>query len=161
MAVVLVLGIIKEVFACFRAGAAAILAAALFVLWDPALVYDSHIASTRSISVDGIALRVAVVDTPLTRQQGLSNIPSLKPDEGMLFIFEEDGQYSFWMKDMALSIDILWITSSGRVVFIAPAVSPDTFPQAFTSDSPARYVLEVPAGFATEHGIGVGSKVAF
>ena len=79
----------------FGAGAAAILAAALFVLWDPALVYDSHIASTRSISVDGIALRVAVVDTPLTRQQGLSNIPSLKPDEGMLFILRKMGSIRF------------------------------------------------------------------
>jgi len=47
------------------------------------------------------------------------------------------------------------------LVAIAPSVSPDTFPESFTPDTSARYVLEVPSGFATEHEIEVGSKVVF
>ena len=119
------------------------------------------ITPTRMISVGGTDVHVAIADTEPEREQGLSGVSGLKEDEGMLFIFEKDGIYSFWMKDMLFSIDMLWISSEGRVVFIAPSVAPDTYPHAFTPDTPARYVLEIPAGFAAEHEIAVGSKVAF
>lgn len=146
----------------FGLGAAAMLAAALLLApREGSVPTIARIVPTATITIGTEQLRIARADTPGSRELGLSGITSLSDDEGMLFIFEEDGRHAFWMKDMAFSIDILWISSGGRVVFIAPSVAPETYPQAFTSDSPARYVLEVPAGFATEHGIEVGSKVVF
>ena len=102
---------------------------------------------------------IGIADNDAERSLGLSNHPGLMPGQGLLFVFNTDGMYSFWMKDMTFSIDILWIDAGGKIVTIAQGVSPNTFPKAFTSDSPARYVLEVPAGFALTHGITVGTHV--
>lgn len=112
----------------------------------------------REIRLDGIPLKVAIADTSEERSRGLSGITSLTDSEGMLFIFEEEGIYSFWMKDMVMPIDILWISSDNRVVSIEKSASPDSFPAAFTPTTPAQYVLEVRAGFSDAHGIDVGSS---
>lgn len=113
---------------------------------------------TRSISVDGVPVRVKIADTDAVRMLGLSGHKPLQPDEGMLFVFDTEGTYAFWMKDMLFSLDILWLDGTGRIVHIEEDVSPETYPASFTSDSPARYVLEVPAGFADQHDIQIGEK---
>jgi uncharacterized membrane protein (UPF0127 family) len=112
------------------------------------------------ITFDGASVRVEIADTDAERAQGLSGHAPLASDEGMLFVFPEEGRYSFWMKDMLFPIDILWLDSAGTVVHIERNVAPESYPTSFTSDSLARYVLEVRAGFATEHEITVGSKSA-
>jgi len=113
----------------------------------------------QTVQVGGTSIRATIADTPATREKGLSGRAGLANDEGMLFIFPRDGTYSFWMKDMRFSIDIIWISAGGRIVHIAPDVSPETYPEDFVSPTPARYVLEVPAGFAGVHGLDVGDIV--
>lgn len=120
----------------------------------------AHVRDERTISIGELPLRVLVRDTDAERAQGLSGFPSLAPYDGMLFEFNEDGMYSFWMKDMLFPIDILWLDAEGKVITIAPLVPPESYPQPFTPDSPARYVLEIPAGFAARYGIVVGTKVS-
>ena len=87
---------------------------------------------------------------------------SLPPDEGMLFLFEEEGAYSFWMKNTMIPLDMLWLDSGGRVVHIAHAVPcvQDPCPH-YTPAAKARYVLEVNGGYAKAHGIVVGDKADF
>ena len=101
-------------------------------------------------------VRTTVVDTPETRERGLSGSQGLDENEGMLFVFPQDGFYGFWMKDMLFSIDIVWISADGEVVDMAQNVTPDTFPQSFGPERPARYVLELPAGWARTRGVQVG-----
>lgn len=148
-----------------------------FVLWGSAIVIGTialcayffvlktatsrYITTDRTLSIAGVGVAVAVADTPNEREQGLSGTTGLSQSEGMFFIFDRDDQHSFWMKDMAYAIDIIWISAGKRVVYIEKGVAPDTFPHAFTPPTPARYVLEVPAGFSSAHGIKVGSEVAF
>ena len=143
-------------------GAAALVAAAvLYFLFAFVHASDRLITPVTDVSIGGTVVHVAIAKTPQERERGLSGITKLGKDEGMLFIFERDDQYSFWMKDMRLSIDMLWLSAEKEVVFIEKDVSPDTFPQAFTPDTPARYVLEVPAGFADFHHIEKGTKAVF
>lgn len=104
---------------------------------------------------------VEVADTSEERALGLGGRDSLPDSRGMLFVFATDGLYSFWMKDVPFSIDILWIDSRKRVVYVAERVSPESYPDAFVSPVFARYVLEVPSGFSREHGVGVGSVLAW
>ncbi len=113
----------------------------------------------RTVEVKGEAIRVEVADTESTRERGLSGRSGLAADEGMLFIFPDDGEYPFWMKDMLFSIDMVWISADGKVVYMALNVSPDTYPQVFRPEVPARYVLELPSGYAREHGIRIGDIV--
>ena len=106
-----------------------------------------------------ILVCASVADTVQSRAQGLSGRAGLAEGEGMLFVFPQDGKYGFWMKDMRFSIDILWLAADGKIVYIAENVSPDSFPQSFESDVPARYVLELPAGYTALHSIAVGDGV--
>ena len=109
------------------------------------------------IRINSQTIYVRVADTPQTQEQGLSGTPSLPGNQGLLFVFPADGKYPFWMKDMNYSIDILWLADDGSVVYIAPNVTPQSYPRTYVSTEPARYVLEVNAGFASSHGIKIGT----
>lgn len=117
--------------------------------------------STRTIYIGNTQVEAKVVDDQVERQQGLSNTPSLKEGEGMLFVYDTPSKLGIWMKDMNYSIDIIWIDQLKRIVFIEENISPDTFPETFAPPDPALYVLEVPAGFVEKHGVMVGEEVTF
>ena len=59
---------------------------------------------------------VEVAITPEERQRGLMERELLQEDNGMLFVFSEEDVYSFWMKNMEINLDIIWINADGNVV---------------------------------------------
>jgi uncharacterized membrane protein (UPF0127 family) len=137
-------------------------AAALFVFHPRPAVREWGIGNPNpSVMIGGEKVSVALAVTDAQRAQGLSGTAPLKADEGMLFVFPEDGLYRFWMKGMKYAIDIIWIDADGRIVYIAPSLSPDTYPNSYGPDVPSRYVLEVSAGFASAHAVRVGDRVGF
>ena len=77
----------------------------------------------------------------------------------MLFIFESDERWGIWMRDMLFPIDIIWADAGGAIVTIAKNIAPETYPHVFEPVAPARYALEVPAGFAARHGIAEGVRI--
>lgn len=101
----------------------------------------------KTLTVGDATLQVEIAQTAEQKITGLSYRPSLAEGRGMLFIFNTDGRHGIWMKDMQFPIDIIWIDAAMKVVHIEKSVAPDTYPQAFTPPTPARYVLEVPAGY--------------
>ncbi len=104
--------------------------------------------------------RVEVADTAEKRRWGLMYRNELGTDEGMLFVFPDDGDQSFWMKNTPLSLDIIFMDARGRVVGIVH----DTVPFSTRSVSigvPSRYALEVRAGLARRNGIAVGDTARF
>ncbi|MEK7578945.1 MAG: DUF192 domain-containing protein [Patescibacteria group bacterium] len=114
--------------------------------------------ATTTLSWDGGSFIVEIADTSASRTQGLSDREELLRGHGMLFVFPKDDFYSFWMKDMRFSIDMLWLSSDFRVVHIVSAVSPETYPESFTSPDSARYVLEIPSGESLTKGVVVGTQ---
>jgi len=76
----------------------------------------------------------------------------------MLFIFPKSDKQSFWMPDMRFAIDIIWLDEYMKVVHIKESATPESYPEKFTTSVPAKYVLEVPAGFSKEKGIVVGDQ---
>jgi len=113
----------------------------------------------RTITIGGVSLAVEVADTEILREQGLSGRSDLRSGKGMLFVFDTDGLWNIWMKDMQFPIDIVWTDVDGKVVTVALDIAPETYPKVFSPSSPARYVLELPAGFAAAHGIKEGSII--
>jgi uncharacterized membrane protein (UPF0127 family) len=103
-----------------------------------------------------------IASTLNARELGLSFRDGIGDDEGLLFIFEKPDVYTFWMKDMKFSIDIIWLSEDGQVVHIEENVSPDTYPKKLFSNKPlALYVLELNAGQARKYGIYLGTRVGF
>lgn len=110
------------------------------------------VIGTTTVAVD-------IANSYQTRKQGLSGRSGLPQGSGMLFIFDREDIWSMWMKDMLFPIDIIWADSEGEIITIAHEVSPQTYPNSFSPTRPARYVLELPAGFAREQGIAEGAQL--
>lgn len=100
------------------------------------------------------------VTTETARAQGLSGRTNIPSDYGMLFVFPHAGTYSFWMKDMQVPIDIIWLSDTYEIIGIEDSVAPDTYPVAFTPPTPVRYVLETRAGEARARGWGIGTQLS-
>jgi hypothetical protein len=105
---------------------------------------------------------VRVADTPEKRYLGLSNTTSLDSREGMLFVHDDEGQYAYVMRDMDFPLDIVFVSSEGRVTEIHHATLPPE--GASGSDltryrGEGRYVLELPMGTANETGLDEGDRV--
>ncbi len=113
------------------------------------------------IRIGGEIVTSKIADTPEKRTNGLSNTKSLDQDSGLLFVFENEGIQGFWMKDMNYPIDIIWIGRDKRISGIERNISPDTYPEVFTSPQPIKYVLEVNAGFSDKFDISLGERVDF
>lgn len=109
---------------------------------------------------------VEIAKTDKEREKGLSDRKSLCQDCGMLFIFDQPGNYTFWMKGMNFDVDILWI-SGDQVVDItygakAPAKEDSTAPKTvYQSRVPADKVLEVNSGWVEKNKIFVGDKIEY
>jgi len=106
---------------------------------------------------EALPQNIELADTAEKRTLGLSGRASIGDDYGMLFIFPEEDRHGFWMKDMQVPIDIVWIDGEGAVVHIEHELSPLTYPKVFQSPAPARYVLETRAGYARDQGWGTGT----
>ncbi len=126
---------------------------------DP--VYDFFFnEQTVGIFIRDIPVTVSIADNEEERSKGLSGVESLKEEEGKLFIFDKEGRYGFWMKDMLFPIDIIWIDNSGHVVHIEESVLPDSYPTIYSTPVSARFVLEVNAFFVDTFNVDIGDKVS-
>ena len=121
---------------------------------------SEYVYTTSTVQIAGKTIQVDLAQTPAELSRGLSGRRSLAEGTGMLFIFENPDTYGFWMKDMLFPIDIIWI-DEGKIIHIEKNISPDTYPEIFTPNSPAKYVLEVPAGFSDKNGLKIGGMIIF
>lgn len=95
---------------------------------------------------------------------GLMLRENLDPDKGMFFIFSTEGNYSFWMKDTLIPLDIIWINTNKEIVFISKNSQPCKARYTCFSIDPgknAKYVLEINAGIADKMSLNIGDKVVF
>jgi hypothetical protein len=123
--------------------------------------YATTAASTTAhIMIGGVVLTVELAETAISQNKGLSGRPSLPSDHGMLFVFDHQSYWSFWMTDMKFPLDIIWFNSTHQVVFLEPNLPPCTAQDCpvITPTFKAMYVLEVNSGFAAAHKIRLGTK---
>ena len=118
----------------------------------------------KNIKIAEINIPVEIADTDEKRTKGLSGKSSLDEKSGMLFVFEKKGIIPiFWMKDMLIPIDMIWIRE-GKVVKIdknvpAPvAGTPDSKLVNYSPGTPIDYVLEVKGGFWDKFKIKTGDS---
>lgn len=103
-------------------------------------------------------VKIEIADTVEKRSTGLSGRDSLGEDEGMMFVFDQPGQYGFWMKGMRFALDFVWIRQ-GRVVEVSESVSAEDQTQVYQPKEPIDTMLEVNAGWAARHGVKAGDDV--
>jgi len=112
------------------------------------------------IKIGQAPLRVALADNVFLRKQGLSGKENLEKDQGMLFIFKVPLKYSFWMKGMRFSIDVIWINKDKKVIGFNEDIKKD-FSKLIKPPGKVKYVLETKNGFVAKNKIKIGDELIF
>ena len=104
--------------------------------------------------------KVKVADERAERERGLMFVFALGKNEGMLFVFDSEGRYGFWMKNTLIPLDMIWIDESGEIVFIKENALPCSSNECetYVPDNDALYVLEVNSGAVDEFGLKAGDN---
>ena len=119
-----------------------------------------------TIKVDDIVLEVQIADTEPRRVRGLMFQDKLPYDQGMIFVYNEPGDYSLWMLNMQFSLDMIWFDENGNIVHIEKNIPPCKKPieimacQSIVPSGDALYILEITAGFIDEFKITKDSKLS-
>lgn len=105
-------------------------------------------------------VKVEVARSSEELMRGLMFRRELGPDSGMLFIFSGEEVRRFWMRNTYIPLDMVFLDAHRVVV----GIEENAVPLDETSrgpDAPAQYVVEVRAGAARQHGLGVGARAEF
>ena len=106
-----------------------------------------------------VRVRVEVADDLAEQAQGLMDRTALGESRGMLFVYPEEHELSFWMKNTLIPLSIAFIDSEGRIIDIQAMKPLDDEPPHYVSAEPAQYALEVDQGFFEKSGVKVGDRV--
>jgi len=114
-----------------------------------------------AVEIGGRQFFVEVADNDAARQKGLMFRQNLPADHGMLFIFPDQAPRAFWMKNTRIPLDILYFNRDLELVAQQRQVPPchQRDCPSYPSGRPARYVLELNAGTASELGLKVGDRL--
>jgi len=102
-------------------------------------------------------IRAEAASTFEARAQGLMFRKHLGPNEGMFFVFPQSELHCMWMKNTLIPLSVAFIDEKGKIVSIS-----DMQPQTETSHcaaAPAKFALEMPAGWFTAKGIKSGTTI--
>lgn len=138
------------------------------VWWQTAPSPDANLPvvdAQPEVVINTTTLFVDVVQTPQAQAKGLGGRTELADTYGMVFVFTGYQPRTFWMKDMLIPIDIIWIRD-GIIVGFEENVSPEPNKApseltVYTSPVGVNMVLEVRAGLANKHKWKVGDRVIF
>ena len=110
------------------------------------------------VEIGGRTFKVEIADAPQKQALGLMFRDSMPADRGMLFIFPNEAPRSFWMKNTRIPLDILYFDKNLKLVSLSADTPPCRIRRcpSYPSLAPAKYVLELNAGAASELGVGLG-----
>jgi hypothetical protein len=114
-----------------------------------------------SVELGGKSFAVEIADTREKQALGLMFRDEMPADEGMLFIFPNEAPRRFWMKNTRIPLDIMYFDKDLNMVSISADTPPCKVSRcpSYPSVAPAKYVLELNAGAASELGVGPGDRL--
>jgi uncharacterized membrane protein (UPF0127 family) len=115
------------------------------------------------VTIDNQSFNVSIANSEKDREIGLSETKSLDQNQGMLFLFNNPGYYSFWMKNMKFPIDIIFINND-QIVTIhdnAQIIKAQENPMLYTPTQSSDKVLEIQAGLSEKYNFKIGDKVKY
>ena len=103
-------------------------------------------AEINQVSINDVVIEVEVADSDEEKARGLMYRESLDEDKGMLFVYDDENERSFWMKNTLIPLDILFIDAEKTIVDIQTMEPCKEEPcRNYISGSEAQYALEVNA----------------
>jgi uncharacterized membrane protein (UPF0127 family) len=118
-------------------------------------------ATGPSVELSGRRFGIEIADTEALRERGLMFRDSMPADHGMLFLFDDLAERTFWMKNTHIPLDILYFDQNYKLVSVQQRVPPCRSEPCvvYPSGAPAQYVLELNAGMADKLGVKPGDSL--
>jgi uncharacterized membrane protein (UPF0127 family) len=107
-----------------------------------------------------VILDIEFADTDFDIQTGLMYRNSMKNNQGMLFVFDDEKERSFYMKNTKIPLDLIYINADKNIVSFQKNAKPFD-ESSLPSNAPAKYVLEVNAGLVNTWNTSVGDSLSF
>lgn len=106
------------------------------------------------------SLDIEIADDEYATQTGLMYRSSMDNSQGMLFVFPDTDDRSFYMKNTQFPLDIIFISEDKTIVSIQKNAQPMN-ETSLPSEAPAKYVLEINAGLSDNWTLEKGDTIAF
>lgn len=118
---------------------------------------------TGRVCVGVKCFNVDVADKPMLRSLGLMGRKELPANQGMWFVFDYLGKYTFWMKNTLVPLDIIFINERFEIVTIYENAQPckEDPCDLFIAKANSQYVLEIPGGSVSAYNISVGDIAVY
>lgn len=110
---------------------------------------------------DGRFLRkidIEIADDDYQRETGLMHRSSLKASQAMLFVFDQEEERGFYMKNTLITLDLIYLNKDGLIVSFSENAKPEDL-TTLASTVPAQYVLEINGGLAEEWVLEIGDRM--
>ncbi len=142
----------------------ALILLSLFIIFRPKNTPTPTGGKSIKTTIGTIVYNLEIAATEPERAQGLSGRSTLCPTCGMLFIFDKEGIYPFWMKDTLIPLDMIWLDGSGKIVSMTTAQPQPGAKlwelKTYPNTSPAKYVIELNAGDFLKNNLKLGQIIA-
>jgi len=125
---------------------------------DTTFENEGKLTFTGADGKEKVSVDIEVADSEEERNLGLMYRRSLPNLGGMLFVFDQERQQNFWMKNTYLPLDFVFIDSKNTIVSMKKNVPPMS-EAGVPSGVPAMYVLELNAGFTDGYDLKIGDAV--
>jgi uncharacterized protein len=116
--------------------------------------------SAKATVPNGTTIELEVARTPEQQQMGLMFRPALPDNKGMLFPFSSPQPVRFWMKNVPVALDMVFL-QNGVVKYIqaaAPPCASEPCP-TYGPDVPIDTVIELRSGRAAELNLRTGDSI--
>ncbi len=114
----------------------------------------------KKIRIENNLIEVKVADTEQKREIGLMGISNLSENEGMLFVFDQPGYHSFWMRNTLIPLEILFINEENAIIDIQEMQPCKTVScKVYSPKEKALYAIELNENFSKTHNISVKEKI--
>ena len=138
----------------------------LGALSDPVAVGGFHAGRLRTVKLPGgQQIRVEVEINDADMYKGMKYRDSLARGRGMLFIHRTPGLYKYWMPQVRIPLDMIWMDTSRRIVEISPDTPPckteESLCPNYGGHETAQFVLELGGGEARRLGLTLGQTLEF
>ena len=109
------------------------------------------------LTVGMYLIDASVAANEADREQGLMYRDKLAPNEGMLFVFDENAGHCFWMKNTEIPLSIAFIRDDGTITDLDEMKAETTDNHCPTHNG--RYALEMSKGWFAAKGIKPGAQI--
>ncbi|WP_158059176.1 DUF192 domain-containing protein [Halorussus halophilus] len=114
---------------------------------------------------ENVSVSLEVANSPDERRTGLMHRRSLAEKHGMVFVYEDAAPRTFWMKNTYVALDMIFVAANGTVVNVEHATPQPNASESelarYHSEGDAKYVVELPRGFANRTGVEAGTRLVF